>query len=96
MSERPATRRPNPVLVTLAAIGCLHLLYIAFVEADRAVVQRREVTRLEREVAALTAEIEALEEIAAHADDDGFRELLARKQGFIHPDEVRVVTQSSP
>ncbi len=96
MSEEIGSRRLNPILVTLAAIGCLHLIYIGLVEADRAVVQRREITRLEREVAALTAEVDALEEIAAHADDEVFRELLARKQGFIHPDELRVVTQSSP
>lgn len=88
-------RRRNPVLVVVATVGCLHLLYLGYVEADRMVVQRREVHRLEREVAALESEIVALREVAAHADDASFRELLARKQGFVFPDELRVVTQDS-
>ena len=35
----------------------------------------------------------ALAAIADHAFDDVYREQLARKQGFIFPDELRVITQ---
>lgn len=90
----PRRRRPNPVIVALALLGTLQLIYLNLVEADRMVVHRREVARLEREVAAFEQETAALEEIARHVDDDLFREQLARKQGFIHPDELLVVTQS--
>lgn len=86
-------RRPNPVIVALALIGTLQLIYLNLVEADRMIVHRREVARLELEVAQFEQETAALAEIARHADDDRFREQLARKQGYIHPDELLVVTQ---
>ncbi len=93
-SEPPLRkRRPNAIIVALALLGTLQLIYLNLVEADRLVVHRREVARLEQEVAAFEQETAALEEIARHIDDDLFREQLARKQGFIHPDELLVVTQ---
>lgn len=87
-----SSRLPHWVLLAIATIGTLQLTYLSLVEADRLLVHRREVTRLEREVAALTAERAALEEIALRADDDLYREQLARKQGFIYPDEFKVIT----
>lgn len=96
MNSSPAAapkRRPNPIILAIALLGTLQLIYLNLVESDRMVVHRREVARLEREVAAFEQEIAALEEIARHVDDDRFREQLARKQGFVHPDELLVVTQ---
>lgn len=93
--EPPTARRrpPHWLLVTLAIVGSLQLIYLTLVEVDRMVVHRREVARLSSEVHALEAERVALDEIAQHAHDDVFREQLARKQGFIYPDELKVITQ---
>ncbi len=91
--SRPAGRRKlNIVIVVLTSLGVLQLLYLNYVESDRMFVLRREVARLEDDVARLETEQQGLEEVAAHAQDAAFREALARKQGFILPDEVRVVT----
>lgn len=90
---RPAARRKlNIVIVVLASLGVLQLLYLNYVESDRMFVLRREVARLEADVARLETERHGLEEVVAHAADPAYREALARKQGFILPDEVRVVT----
>lgn len=90
---RPAGRRKlNIVIVVLASLGVLQLLYLNYVESDRMFVLRREVARLEADVARLETEQRGLEEVATHAADAAYREALARKQGFILPDEVRVVT----
>lgn len=88
----PARRKLNVVIVVLASLGVLQLLYLNYVESDRMFVLRREVARLEADVARLETERHGLEEVAAHAADAAYREALARKQGFILPDEVRVVT----
>lgn len=84
--------RAHPVLIVIAVVGCLHLFFLLAVELDRNLVQRREVARLESEVAALNAELDRLVEIAAHGEDSAYREVLARKQGFVYPDESLLVT----
>lgn len=92
----PASRRKlNVVIVVLASLGVLQLLYLNLVESDRMLVLRRDVARLEADVARLQAEEQDLREVAAHAGDALYREQLARKQGFILPDELRVVTGSA-
>lgn len=93
--ETPARPHPlklNVIIVVLATLGVLQLLYLTFVESDRMLVVKREVTRLEADVARLQAEQQGLLDVAAHGDDPVFREQLARLQGFIGPDELRVVT----
>lgn len=85
-------RRTHPVLIVIAVVGCLHLFFLLAIELDRNLVTRREVARLQREVSALTAELNRLQEIAAHGDDPAYRELLARKQGFVYPEEALLVT----
>lgn len=87
-------RRPtHPLLIVIAVVGSLHLFFLLAVELDRNLVQGREVARLESEVQALTAELATLQEIAAHGDDLAYRELLARKQGFVFPGEALLVTR---
>lgn len=97
MTDDPAAasprRKPHWVIVAIAVVGTLQLLYLNFVEADRLFVHKREISRLEREVDQMRAERNALAAIADHAFDDEYREQLARKQGFIFPDELRVITQ---
>lgn len=94
-STTPGVKRrmPHWVIVLIATVGTVQLLYLNYVEADRMFVHRREISRLEREVGAMQAERNSLAAIAEHATDDVFREQLARKQGFIFPDELRVITQ---
>lgn len=89
----PRRRKLNVLLVALATLGALQLVYLNLVESDRMLVLRREVARLEADVARLSAEERRLDQVAAHGDDQGFREQLARKQGFIGPDELRIVTE---
>lgn len=86
-------RMPHWVIVLIATVGTVQLLYLNYVEADRMFVHQREISRLEREVSAMQAERNALAAIAERTEDAAFREQLARKQGFIYPDELRVITQ---
>ncbi|NLG08129.1 MAG: hypothetical protein GX560_02585 [Deinococcales bacterium] len=89
----PRSRFARLAILAIAVVGTLQLVFLNLVEADRMFVHRREIARLEREVAALEAERAALAEVAGRAHDEVYREQLARKQGFIYPDELRVVTQ---
>jgi len=86
------SRRVHPALIVLAVAGSLHAFFLIGVELDRHLVHRREVARLEAEVATLTAELTRLDEVAAHAGDVAYREALARKQGYVYPHERLVVT----
>lgn len=93
-TEEPTRRRmPHWVIVLIAAVGTVQLLYLNYVEADRMFVHQRENSRLESEVGAMRSERNSLAAIAGRTEDDAFREQLARKQGFIYPDELRVITQ---
>ena len=86
-------RTTHPILIVLAVVGSLHLFFLLAVELDRNLVHRREVARLESEVTSLATELGRLEAVAAHGDDLAYRELLARRQGFVYPDEALVVTR---
>lgn len=85
-------RAPHRLLVILAVVGTLHLFFLSAVELNRGLVHRREITRLTAEVDSLTAELNALEEIAGRGFDTRYREALARNQGFVYPDESLFVT----
>ncbi|HEX7000235.1 MAG TPA: hypothetical protein VF164_00910 [Trueperaceae bacterium] len=91
MSREPG-KRVHPALVVLAVVGCLHLFFIIGVELDRNLVQRRDVARLEAEVSALRTELNRLDLVASRGDDAGYREALARRQGYVYPDEDLIVT----
>jgi type II secretory pathway pseudopilin PulG len=84
------------ILVVLGIVGSLQALAMIGIEAQRYRVAQREVVRLEREVAALKEEEAALVEIAGRSDDTGFRERLARRQGYLFPNEVRFVVAPTP
>jgi len=86
-------RGPHPVLTALAVVGCLHLLFLMAVELNRNLVHTREINRLAAEVSGLRFEIEQLDQVAQHEFDEAYREALARKQGFVYPHELLVVTQ---
>ncbi|MDZ7799846.1 MAG: hypothetical protein U5K81_03505 [Trueperaceae bacterium] len=86
-----ATSRGLRVLGVFAALGALQLLFLIGVELDRTVRHRAAIDELRQQVESLRAEADALHAVAEHADDDAYREQLARLQGFMYPDETRVV-----
>lgn len=86
-------RGPHRLLVILAVVGTLHLFFLAAVELNRDLVHRREITRLTAEVAGLTEELAALEQVAQRGFDLTYREALARNQGFVYPHESLLVTR---
>ncbi len=90
--NRERGKRVHPALLVLAVVGCLHLFFIIGVELDRSLVHRRDVARLEAEVSALTAELDRLDQVASRGDDVAYREALARRQGYVYPDEDLIVT----
>lgn len=81
------------IFTIIALVGSFHALVMLGVEAGRLVYTDREVAQLEAQVSALTAETRELAAIVAHKDDPVFREQLAREQGFIGPDETRILTR---
>lgn len=84
-------RGVSALVVIVCTVGALHAAVMLAVEVRRWWIADREVLRLEAEVAALRAEAADLAQIAARGDDLRFREHLARKQGYVYPDEVRYV-----
>ena len=63
-------------------------------EGSRLIYTNREVTRLEADIGVLQADIQTLQAVVRHRNDPVFREQLARAQGFIRPDETRVLTRT--
>ena len=90
-SAAPA-RGARWLLLLLIAFGSVHLVFMLGVEGMRLVRAEMSIDRLEREVNALEAEARSLEAVIEHGDDENYREQLARRQGYMYPDEVRIVT----
>lgn len=84
------------VLAALAIVGTLQASILVAVEARRLWTAEREIARLTREVGDLRAETADLVEISQRGDDERFREHLARRQGYVYPDEVRYVIVPPP
>lgn len=84
----PGVRR---FLIALALLGTLQVVVMLGVEAHRAVEGQRAIARLQDDIAELQAEAAGLEAIIEHGSDPVYREQLARRRGFVYPDEVRVV-----
>jgi hypothetical protein len=81
----------NVVLLVLCVVGSLQLVGLIGIEARRLWHAEREIARLEREVAEIREETSDLREIALRGDDARYRELLARRQGYLFPNETRFV-----
>lgn len=86
-----SARNVKRFLVILALLGSLQVLVMLGVEAYRAVEGQRAIQRLQNDIAALEAEAAGLAAVVEHADDPAYREQLARRRGFVYPDEIRVV-----
>jgi hypothetical protein len=89
-------RGAHRVLVALALVGSLHALFLLGVESWRFVSERQAVTRLDNQVGDLKSEALGLRQVIDHANDTRYREDLARRQGFMYPNETRAVTQQPP
>ncbi|HEX7003825.1 MAG TPA: septum formation initiator family protein [Trueperaceae bacterium] len=70
----------------------MHLLFMLGVEGIRYFRAQMSIERLEREVADLESEARALQAVIEHGDDQRYREQLARRLGYMYPDEARIVT----
>jgi cell division protein FtsB len=81
----------NALLVVLCLVGSLQVLALIAVETQRLWHTEREVARLEAEIAAIEAESHDLSEVALRGADEGYREQLARRQGYVFPFETRFV-----
>lgn len=95
-AQPPQPRRWGSILFTvIAAVGGLHALLMLGVEGGRYLYTQREVTRLEADIGTLQEQTRTLQAVLRHRNDPAFREQLAREQGFIGPDETRVLTRQS-
>ncbi len=91
-----AARGAHRVLTVLALVGSLHALFLMGVEGWRFVSERRAVVRLQQQVGDLQSQAQGLKQVIDHAGDQHYREDLARRQGFMYPQELRAVTQQPP
>lgn len=98
-SERSRAQSPKPrggwgslFFTVIASVGAFHALLMLGLETGRLIYTNREVARLEADIGALQEETQTLRAVVAHGDDPVFREQLARLEGFIYPDETRVIT----
>ena len=101
--EAAAARRPvrvargiNAVLVALCLLGSLQGLGLIAVEVQRLVYAEAEIARLEAELATIRRETADLKAVAERAEDERYRELLARRQGYVFPHETRFVGPQKP
>lgn len=102
--ETPASR-PAPIrvsrgisalLVALCLVGSLQVLGLTAVEVRRIVYAEGEIARLERELAEIERETADLRAVAERGEDERYRELLARRQGYLYPHETRYVGAPLP
>ena len=91
-----AARGAHRALVVLALVGSLHAMFLLGVEGWRFVQERRAIGRLQHQVTGLKSEATGLSQVIDHTDDQTYREELARRQGYMYPDELRAVTQQPP
>ncbi len=96
--EAPAAQRPvrvargiNALLVAVCLLGCLQVAGLIAVEVRRLVYTEAEVARLETELETLRRETADLHAVAERGDDERYRELLARRQGYVFREETRFV-----
>jgi hypothetical protein len=88
-----AARGAHRVIMVLALVGSLHALFVLGVESWRFVVERRAVAQLQSQVTELQRQANGLQQVIDHAGDSRYREDLARRQGYMYPNEQRAVTQ---
>lgn len=89
MLDRGA-RTVQVILTAIAVIGTIQVLFMIGVEVNRALQTTPAVRQLEQDISELRREADRLQAIIDNGDTPQYREQLARRQGFIYPDETRV------
>lgn len=89
MLDRGARITQN-ILTIIAIIGTVQVLFMIGVEVNRALQTAPAVRQLQLDISQLQREAERLQAIIDNGDTVQYREQLARRQGFIYPDETRV------
>jgi hypothetical protein len=93
---QPRMRGVNVLLTILAIIGSIHVMIMMGIELNRMVATQQEITRLSLETTGLEAEVAGLQSVLDNGDNPLYREQLARKAGFAHPDELRFLSVPNP
>lgn len=93
-SGRPKRDWGSLFFTVIALVGGFHALLMLGLEGSRLVYTSREVTRLGADIGVLQEDIQTLQAVVRHRNDPVFREQLARAQGFIQPDETRILTRT--
>ncbi len=93
-SEKPKRDWGSLFFTVIALVGGFHALLMLGLEGSRLVYTSREVTRLGADISVLQEDIQTLQAVVRHRNDPAFREQLARAQGFIQPDETRILTRT--
>jgi cell division protein FtsB len=95
MLDRGA-RTMQVILTVIAVVGTVQVLFMIGVELNRAAQAAPAIRQLELDVAGLQREADRLQAVIDNGDTDSYREQLARRQGFIYPDETRVFIIGHP
>jgi len=97
-AEQLDPRRPvriargiNALLVVLALVGSVQVVGLMVVEVRRLLYSEGEIARLESEIDALERDSADLRAVAEREGDERYRELLARRQGYVFPTETRFI-----
>ena len=88
----PSSKGANLILLIISIVGSLHVTSMLGLETWRAATSKSEIARLEADIMVLKREQAGLQAVIDHADDELYREHLARCRGFVYPDEVRFIT----
>lgn len=78
--------------VIVACLGSVHALGMITLEVNRTLYHHRETQRLEQDIADIQRDISHFEQVIERENDPRLREQLARRNGFVYPDEERLVT----
>ncbi len=90
--QRRRYRGVQLVVLIVGVLLTLHVGVMITIEVYRASTSRHEITRLQGDIETLERERARLLEVISRRNDNSFREQLARQQGFVYPDEARLIT----
>ncbi|MEM7737723.1 MAG: hypothetical protein AAF267_18240 [Deinococcota bacterium] len=92
VQQREAVSISTVLTTLLVVIGTFHALGMIMVETNRWLEARAQVVRLESDIAGLQTEMAGIATKLSYRNDEGTLEHLARRQGFMYPDETRIIT----
>ncbi|MEM6431997.1 MAG: hypothetical protein AAF708_22350 [Deinococcota bacterium] len=90
--QREAVSISTVLTTLLVVIGTFHALGMIMVETNRWLEARAQVVRLEQDITSLQTDIAGINTKLIYRNNETTLEHLARRQGFMYPDETRVIT----